>query len=39
VADIVAQTGAVTTCERGATRLDDHILETSVEEHKKEGYF
>lgn len=39
VADIVEEIAAVRLTERGATRGDDKISETSMEDRKKEGYF
>ena len=36
---IIAETAATTVTERGATRLDDHTSEASMEQRKKEGYF
>ena len=38
-ADIVTETLGVTVSERGATRLDDHTSEVSMEQRKTEGYF
>jgi sulfate adenylyltransferase subunit 2 len=38
-AEIVAETAATSITERGATRLDDHTSETSMERRKREGYF
>lgn len=39
LAQIVAETAAVTVTERGATRLDDQTAEASMELRKREGYF
>jgi len=36
---IIAETAATAISERGATRLDDHTSDTSMEQRKKEGYF
>ena len=36
---IVAEIGAVRITERGATRGDDRVSETSMEDRKREGYF
>ena len=36
---IVAEIGAVRVTERGATRGDDRVSETSMEDRKREGYF
>ena len=36
---IVAEIAAVRITERGATRGDDKISETSMEDRKREGYF
>ena len=37
--DVVAETAATRLTERGATRGDDRISETGMEDRKKEGYF
>jgi sulfate adenylyltransferase subunit 2 len=37
--EIIAETLSVTHSERGATRLDDHASDASMERRKKEGYF
>jgi len=37
--EIVEETAAARVSERGATRMDDHTSETSMERRKKEGYF
>ncbi len=39
VAAVVAEVAATTITERGATRADDRISETAMEDRKKEGYF
>ena len=39
VAKIVAEIAAVRITERGATRGDDKVSETSMEDRKREGYF
>ena len=36
---ILAETALTTLSERGATRLDDHASESSMEDRKKAGYF
>jgi len=36
---IIAETAATTITERGATRLDDHTNDASMELRKREGYF
>ena len=36
---IIVETAATTITERGATRLDDQTIESSMELRKKEGYF
>jgi sulfate adenylyltransferase subunit 2 len=36
---IIVETAATTITERGATRLDDHTNEASMELRKREGYF
>ena len=38
-ADIIAETAVTTITERGATRMDDQLSETSMERRKKMGYF
>lgn len=38
-AEIAAETLHVTVSERGATRMDDHSSDASMERRKKEGYF
>jgi sulfate adenylyltransferase subunit 2 len=38
-AEVIAETAASSVTERGATRLDDHTSETSMERRKREGYF
>ena len=37
--DIVIETLAAEVSERGATRMDDHTSEASMEKRKKDGYF
>ena len=37
--DIIAETAITEITERGATRMDDHTNEASMERRKKEGYF
>lgn len=37
--DVVNEVVAATTTERGATRADDKLSESSMEDRKKEGYF
>ncbi len=39
VSKIVLETATTTITERGATRLDDHTSDASMEQRKKEGYF
>ena len=39
VEKILAETATTTITERGATRMDDHTSEASMEQRKKEGYF
>ncbi|MDA8269647.1 MAG: sulfate adenylyltransferase subunit CysD [Actinomycetota bacterium] len=39
VAEIIAETAASRVSERGATRADDRVSETSMEDRKREGYF
>jgi len=39
VTSIIRETATSTVTERGATRLDDHASEASMEQRKKEGYF
>ncbi len=36
---IIAETAAATVTERGATRADDRISESGMEDRKREGYF
>ena len=36
---IIAETAAATVSERSATRMDDQVSETAMEERKKAGYF
>jgi sulfate adenylyltransferase subunit 2 len=38
-AEVIAETAASEVTERGATRLDDHASESSMERRKREGYF
>ena len=38
-AEIIAETAAATISERSATRMDDQVSETAMEERKKAGYF
>ncbi|MGW7533865.1 sulfate adenylyltransferase subunit CysD [Amycolatopsis sp. NPDC054798] len=38
-AEVVAEVAATRVTERGATRADDRISETGMEDRKKEGYF
>lgn len=38
-AEIITEVRAATTTERGATRADDKLSESSMEDRKKEGYF
>ena len=37
--EIIAETAAATISERSATRMDDQVSETAMEERKKAGYF
>ena len=37
--EVIAETAIAKISERGATRLDDHTNEVSMERRKKEGYF
>lgn len=37
--DIIAETAAATISERSATRMDDRVSESAMEERKKQGYF
>jgi sulfate adenylyltransferase subunit 2 len=37
--DVIEEIKASTTTERGATRADDKLSESSMEDRKKEGYF
>lgn len=37
--DIIAETAAATLSERSATRMDDRVSESAMEERKKQGYF
>ena len=39
VAQIIRETAASRVSERGATRADDRLSETSMEDRKREGYF
>lgn len=39
VTDIIAEVAAARITERGATRADDTVSETSMEDRKREGYF
>ncbi|WP_344418541.1 sulfate adenylyltransferase subunit CysD [Amycolatopsis minnesotensis] len=39
VAEVVAEVATTRLTERGATRADDRISETGMEDRKKEGYF
>jgi len=38
-AEVVAEVAATRLTERGATRADDRISESGMEDRKKEGYF
>lgn len=38
-AEIIAETAAATVSERSATRMDDRVSESAMEERKKQGYF
>ena len=38
-AEIVAETAQTTVSERSATRMDDQVSESAMEERKKAGYF
>ncbi len=37
--EIIAETAAATISERSATRMDDRVSESAMEERKKQGYF
>jgi sulfate adenylyltransferase subunit 2 len=37
--EVVAEVAATRLTERGATRADDRISESGMEDRKKEGYF
>ena len=39
VAQVIAEVAAARVTERGATRADDRVSETSMEDRKREGYF
>ncbi|WPF65966.1 MULTISPECIES: sulfate adenylyltransferase subunit CysD [unclassified Corynebacterium] len=39
VADVIAEISTSTLTERGATRADDRLSESAMEDRKKEGYF
>ncbi|KQB83294.1 sulfate adenylyltransferase subunit CysD [Corynebacterium oculi] len=39
VADVIAEIATSTLTERGATRADDRLSESAMEDRKKEGYF
>ena len=39
VKKIILETASTSISERGATRLDDQVSESSMELRKKEGYF
>jgi sulfate adenylyltransferase subunit 2 len=39
VSAIIAETASARVSERGATRMDDHASESSMERRKREGYF
>ena len=39
VEKIIIETASTSITERGETRLDDQISESSMEQRKKEGYF
>ncbi len=39
LAEIIRETIETRITERGATRLDDQVSETAMEQRKKEGYF
>ncbi|PZP49329.1 MAG: sulfate adenylyltransferase small subunit, partial [Azospira oryzae] len=39
VEEIIEETRRAAVTERGATRLDDHTAEASMERRKREGYF
>ena len=39
VQKIILETASTVITERGATRLDDQMSESSMEQRKKEGYF
>lgn len=38
-AEIIAETAVATVSERSATRMDDRVSESAMEERKKQGYF
>ena len=39
VEEVIAEIGTSTLTERGATRADDRLSESSMEDRKREGYF
>ena len=39
VDDVIAEVASSRVSERGATRADDRVSETSMEDRKREGYF
>lgn len=39
VEDIITEISTSTLTERGATRADDRLSESAMEDRKKEGYF
>jgi sulfate adenylyltransferase subunit 2 len=39
VDEVIEEIRSSTTTERGATRADDKLSESSMEDRKKEGYF
>jgi sulfate adenylyltransferase subunit 2 len=39
VEEVIEETRRTAVTERGATRLDDHTAEASMERRKREGYF
>jgi sulfate adenylyltransferase subunit 2 len=39
IQDIIRETATAGLTERGATRLDDQVSESAMEQRKKEGYF
>ena len=39
VEQVIAEVAAATITERGATRADDRISESGMEDRKREGYF